>query len=104
MDKIEYQAYLISEDKKGDALMRMDNISELIGNIKEIERDVPEGESALSVFLESVALVSDIDSLDESEGAVALMTLHSAKGLEFPVVFMAGMEEMCFPPAVRAGI
>ena len=77
--------------------MRMDNISELIGNIKEIERDVPEGESALSVFLESVALVSDIDSLDESEGAVALMTLHSAKGLEFPVVFMAGMEENVFP-------
>ena len=75
----------------------MDNISELIGNIKEIERDVPEGESALSVFLESVALVSDIDSLDESEGAVALMTLHSAKGLEFPVVFMAGMEENVFP-------
>ena len=97
VDKIEYQAYLISEDKKGDALMRMDNISELIGNIKEIERDVPEGESALSVFLESVALVSDIDSLDESEGAVALMTLHSAKGLEFPVVFMAGMEENVFP-------
>ena len=97
VDKIEYQAYLISEDKKGDALMRMDNISELIGNIKEIERDVPEGESALSVFLESVALVSDIDSLDESEGAVALMTLHSAKGLEFPVVFMAGMEENVVP-------
>ena len=97
VDKIEYQAYLISEDKKGDALMRMDNISELIGNIKEIERDVPEGESALSVFLESVALVSDIDSLDESEGAVALMTLHSAKGLEFPVVFMTGMEENVFP-------
>lgn len=97
VDKIEYEAYLLSEDKKGDAIMRMDNISELIGNIKEIERDVPEGENALSTFLESVALVSDIDSLDESEGAVALMTLHSAKGLEFPTVFIAGMEENVFP-------
>lgn len=97
IDTIQYQEYLIAEDKKGDAMARMDNLSELIGNIKEIERDVPEGETALSVFLENVALVSDIDAMDENEGAVALMTLHSAKGLEFPTVFLAGMEENVFP-------
>ena len=49
------------------------------------------------MFLENVALVADIDAMNEENGAVALMTLHSAKGLEFPVVFMIGMEENVFP-------
>ena len=73
------------------------NLRELIGNIKEIEKDLPEGEDALRAFLENVSLVSDIDSMNDGNGAVALMTLHSAKGLEFPVVFMIGMEENIFP-------
>jgi len=94
---LEYEQYLKAEDKKGDVDTRMDNLRELIGNIKEIERDLPEGESALRAFLENVALVSDIDAMQEENGAVALMTLHSAKGLEFPVVFMIGMEENIFP-------
>ena len=51
----------------------------------------------LSEFLEDVALISDIDSYNEDEDAVVLMTLHSAKGLEFPVVFIPGMEEGIFP-------
>ena len=94
---LEYEQYLKAEDKKGEIENRMDNLRELIGNIKEIERDVPEGESALAAFLENVALVSDTDSLDSGSGAVTLMTLHSAKGLEFPVVFLCGMEENIFP-------
>ena len=96
---LEYVEFLKAEDKKGDLENRMDNLRELIGNIREIERDVPEGESVLAAFLENVALVSDVDNLDNSGGAVALMTLHSAKGLEFPVVFLCGMEENIFPTA-----
>lgn len=94
---LEYEQFLKAEDKKGEIENRMDNLCELIGNIKEIERDVPEGESALAAFLENVALVSDTDSLESGGGAVTLMTLHSAKGLEFPVVFLCGMEENIFP-------
>lgn len=94
---LEYETYLKAEDKKGEVESRMDNLRELIGNIKEIEKDLPEGEDALRAFLENVSLVSDIDSMNDGNGAVALMTLHSAKGLEFPVVFMIGMEENIFP-------
>lgn len=75
----------------------MENLRELVGNIKEIEADIPEGGSALAAFLENVALVSDIDAMEEGSGSVSLMTLHSAKGLEFPVVFLAGLEENVFP-------
>lgn len=94
---LEYETYLKAEDKKGEVESRMDNLRELIGNIKEIEKDLSEGEDALRAFLENVSLVSDIDSMNDGNGAVALMTLHSAKGLEFPVVFMIGMEENIFP-------
>ena len=97
IESLEYESYLKTEDKKGDVESRMDNLRELIGNIKEIEKDLPEDEDALKVFLENVALVADIDAMNEENGAVALMTLHSAKGLEFPVVFMIGMEENVFP-------
>lgn len=97
IEALEYEQHLKAEDKKGDVESRMDNLRELIGNIKEIEKDIPEGEDVLKVFLENVALVADIDSLNEENGAVALMTLHSAKGLEFPIVFMMGMEENVFP-------
>ncbi len=97
IETIEYEKYLLNEDKKGEFESRMENIHELIGNIKEVERDVQEGEDALALFLENVALVSDTDSLDQNSGCVSLMTLHSAKGLEFPVVFIAGMEETIFP-------
>lgn len=94
---LEYETYLKAEDKRGEVEPRMDNLRELIGNIKEIEKDLSEGEDALRAFLENVSLVSDIDSMNDGNGAVALMTLHSAKGLEFPVVFMIGMEENIFP-------
>ncbi len=74
---------------------RIENIQELQGAVSEFEKLNPEG--GLSDFLENVALVSDLDAMNESGGAVTLMTLHSAKGLEFNDVFLAGMEEGVFP-------
>ena len=74
---------------------RIENIGELISTAKQYEEgtDTP----SLSEFLEDVALVSDVDRYDETANAVILMTIHSAKGLEFPVVFLPGMEEGIFP-------
>ena len=80
-----------SEENEG----RIENIRELQGAVSEFERLNPEGD--LPAFLENVALVSDLDAMNESGGAVTLMTLHSAKGLEFDDVFLAGMEEGVFP-------
>lgn len=74
---------------------RIENIDELMNKIIAYEEE--EDEPTLSGFLENVALVSDIDSLDEEEDYVMLMTLHSAKGLEFPCVYMCGMEDGLFP-------
>lgn len=74
---------------------RIENIDELMNKIVAYEEE--EEEPTLSGFLENVALVSDIDSLNEAEDYVMLMTLHSAKGLEFPYVYMCGMEDGLFP-------
>lgn len=74
---------------------RKNNISELSSMFIKYQEE--EEEFDLSSFLEDVALVSDIDSYNETDDAVVLMTLHSAKGLEFPVVFIPGMEEGIFP-------
>ncbi len=74
---------------------RIENIKELEGAVAEFERLNPEG--GLSDFLENVALVSDADAVDEAGGSVTLMTLHSAKGLEFDCVFLPGMEDGVFP-------
>ncbi len=94
---LEYEEYLKAEDKKGELESRMDNLRELIGNIKEFETGAEDEESVLSSFLENVALIADIDGMQEGSDAVALMTLHSAKGLEFDIVFIPGMEENVFP-------
>ncbi len=75
---------------------RIENIKELQSAVKEFITSNPENPS-LSGYLEQVSLVSDIDNYNESEDAVILMTLHSVKGLEFPVVFLCGMEEGVFP-------
>ena len=93
-----YMESLDSEDKE-DAQARKENIDELINKAAAYEeaaedRDEP---ATLSAFLEEVALVADIDSLDEEQDYVVLMTLHSAKGLEFPHVYLAGMEDGLFP-------
>ena len=82
-----------------EAEARLENIEELKNKMKAYEEECEEaGEKAtLSGFLEQVALVADIDSLDESSDYVVLMTLHSAKGLEFPNVYLTGMEDGLFP-------
>lgn len=82
-----------------EAEARIENIDELMSKIAAYEEDCEERNepATLSGFLEEVALVADIDSLDENTDYVVLMTLHSAKGLEFPHVYLAGMEEGLFP-------
>ncbi len=82
-----------------EAEARLENINELITAVEEFDADPNMVGSALSQFLDQVALVSDSDAVDETQGAVTMMTLHLAKGLEFPAVFMVGMEEGLFPHA-----
>ena len=89
-----YVADLEAEDTE-EAKSRIENIDELISKIAAYEQS--ETEPTLSGFLEEVALVADIDSLDQDANYVVLMTLHSAKGLEFPNVYLAGMEDGLFP-------
>ncbi len=76
---------------------RLDNINELISNAIKYNEDAPEG--TLGGFLEEVALVADVDGYDKDSDAVVLMTIHSSKGLEFPVVILPGMEENIIPSA-----
>lgn len=78
-----------------EAEQRLENIDELIN--KAVDYETGEEHPTLSGFLEEVALVADIDGLDENSDYVVLMTLHSAKGLEFPNVYLAGMEDGLFP-------
>lgn len=86
---------MLEEDGSVEAESRLENISELISVASKY--DSLEDGLSLNIFLEEVALISDLDSLDESKQAVTLMTLHSAKGLEFPHVFLIGLEEGIFP-------
>lgn len=85
----------LEADGEVEAQTRMENIEELINKAVsyENESEAPN----LGEFLEEVALVADIDRMDDSEERVTLMTLHSAKGLEFPLVYLAGMEDGLFP-------
>ena len=78
-----------------EAEQRIENIDELIN--KAVDYEQGEENPTLSGFLEEVALVADIDNMDREADSLTLMTLHSAKGLEFPVVYMTGMEEGLFP-------
>ncbi len=93
-----YIESLEAEDSE-EAAGRIENIDELISKLSAYEETCEEHDepATLSGFLEEVALVADIDSLDESTDYVVLMTLHSAKGLEFPHVYLAGMEDGLFP-------
>ena len=83
------------QDKTEESETRIENIKEFQGAVTEYEGKTENPN--LVDFLENVALVSDLDTFDENNGALSLMTLHSAKGLEFPCVFMVGMEENLFP-------
>lgn len=82
--------------EKEESESRIENINELSSNIIKYEQDNGE-EASLSGFLEEVSLMTDIDNFDENADTVVMMTMHSAKGLEFPVVFLPGMEEGIFP-------
>ncbi len=98
LDASGYAAELKAEDDP-QAAARLENIEELKNKIAAYEQtteDIP----SLSAFLEEVSLVADIDSMEDSTNVVVLMTLHSAKGLEFPYVYMAGMEEGMFPSSL----
>lgn len=90
-----YIAYLRETETDDEVEQRIENINELVSKAKSYD-DANE-EPTLSGFLEEVALVADIDNLDENTNRVVMMTLHSAKGLEFPVVYLAGMEDGLFP-------
>jgi DNA helicase-2/ATP-dependent DNA helicase PcrA len=76
---------------------RMENLLEFVAQMREYEREAEE--PSLHGFLERIALVSDVDGYDPDKGAISLMTVHTAKGLEFPVVFLTGLEERIFPHA-----
>ena len=94
LDETGYVKELEAESTE-EAMGRIENIDELMNKVIAYEEE--EDEPTLSGFLEDVALVSDIDGLDETEDYVVLMTLHSAKGLEFPYVYLSGMEDGLFP-------
>ena len=98
IEKTGYVESLENEDKE-EAKTRKENIDELISKAATYEESCQDKDekATLSGFLEEVALVADIDSLDEDQEYVVLMTLHSAKGLEFPRVYLAGMEDGLFP-------
>lgn len=89
-----YVRELEAEDTE-ESRARIENIDELISKVTAYEEDTQN--PTLSGFLEEVALVADIDTVDENQDRVLLMTLHSAKGLEFPYVYMTGMEDGIFP-------
>ncbi len=94
LEETGYRRELILEGTD-ESEARLENIDELMNKVKDYEENAEN--PSLSGFLEEVALVADIDHLDEESNHVVLMTLHSAKGLEFPYVYMAGMEEGLFP-------
>ena len=96
IDRISYMEYL-SEQQDGLIETRVENIQELIGAMREHMEDNPDSDDPLQSFLENAALLSASDDISEEDGTVKLMTMHCAKGLEFPVVFMPGMEENIFP-------
>ncbi|MBR4574108.1 MAG: DNA helicase PcrA [Lachnospiraceae bacterium] len=94
LERTDYEEMLNQSDPD-DAAERMENIGELINKVVAFEE--ANDEPTLSQFLEEVALVADIDNVDADTDAVMLMTLHSAKGLEFPNVYLSGMEDGLFP-------
>ncbi|HAG91184.1 MAG TPA: ATP-dependent DNA helicase, partial [Bdellovibrionales bacterium] len=98
LDVLDQTGYVLrlKEENTAESQSRIDNLEELSNAIRQFEQERGE-EASLMGFLEEVALVSDIDQTDMDQPSVTLMTLHISKGLEFPVVFMVGMEEGLFP-------
>ncbi len=98
-----YHTMLLSEGFEGEG--KIENVNEFIGAAVEYEQRCKDSgiEPDVSGFLEEVSLVTDVDKYDENADAVVLMTVHAAKGLEFPVVFLAGMEDGIFPSQQNIG-
>ncbi len=97
LEAIGYDAYL-QADRKENYESRADIVKEFVGYIREFTDSLDETKvDVLSAFLENVALFSATDDVEDQNGRVSLMTLHSAKGLEFPVVFLCGLEDGLFP-------
>jgi DNA helicase-2/ATP-dependent DNA helicase PcrA len=94
MEESGYVRELRNEDT-ADARTRLENLQELVGVAREYQENEPD--ATLSSFLANIALISDLDTLDAESSYVTLMTLHGAKGLEFPNVFLTGLEEGVFP-------
>ena len=94
LEHTDYKSYLTAE--KDDYEQRIENIDELSSNIIKFQEDYGD-EATLDAFLEEISLMTDIDNYDSATDSVVMMTLHSAKGLEFPVVFIPGMEDGVFP-------
>lgn len=95
MNDTGYMPALMAEDTT-ESKTRIENLGEFMSVIAEFEKNEEMG-NTLGEFLESITLVSDVDSYDENQDTAVLMTIHSAKGLEFPVVFLSGLEEGLFP-------
>ncbi|MBF0596040.1 ATP-dependent helicase [Faecalibacter rhinopitheci] len=90
----------LKEDSTPEGISRLENVQELMNSIQgyvEEQQQLEDGDSSLSGFLENIALATDADNEDEDDNKVNLMTVHLAKGLEFPIVFIAGLEENLFP-------
>lgn len=96
VEETEYIERMCGSDDIQD-VARRENIRELISAAAEYENTCPETHASLEGFLHSIALTADIDTWNATNDAVTLMTIHNAKGLEFPVVFMVGLEEDLFP-------
>ena len=96
LDKTGYLEALINENTV-EATTRIENIKELVTDAMEYEKTEGEEQPTLAGYLEKISLVADVDNYDETQDVVVMMTMHSAKGLEFPVVFIAGMEDGIFP-------
>lgn len=92
----------LNKEKTVENQTRLENLNEFISMVQEAVRE--DEDITLDQLLENISLVSDIDNYDEAQEAVTLMTLHSAKGLEFPNVFLVGMEESLFPSARSFGV
>lgn len=94
LEHTDYKNFLKAEKENADE--RIENVDELMSNIINFEEDYGD-EASLTAFLEEIALQTDLDNMDSGADCVTMMTMHSSKGLEFPIVFIAGMEEGIFP-------
>jgi DNA helicase-2/ATP-dependent DNA helicase PcrA len=92
--------HTLGEDKTPEGIGRYENIQELLNGIKDFseqQKQIEDGDASLGSYLQDIALLTDSDAKDDGEPKVALMTIHLAKGLEFPYVYIVGMEENLFP-------